>query len=85
MKSKKIEVPVLPGEKIYYFSEKFGIIEYKVSSLVINENGIFIVVSGNFDCGEEVSFSFEKIGEEIFLNESDAEEYMETIKCQTQN
>lgn len=76
MKAKKIEVPVLPGELIYYVSGKFGIVEYKVYSLRIKEKGIFIEVEGDFDQGEEIVFPLEKIGREIFLSKNEAIKFM---------
>lgn len=73
MEYKKIEVPVLPEEFIYYVTSKSEIIEHKVSSIKISKTDIFIEIHGNFDSGEEVVFSSKQIGKEIFLDKNDAE------------
>ena len=76
MGNKKIEVPVFPGESIYYATVKFGVVEYKVSSLIVKSHEIFVEIEGDFDCGEEVMFSSKEIGKNIFLTEYDANAFV---------
>lgn len=85
MGNKTIQVPITPGESIYYITNKFGIVKYEVEAVIIKRNGVFIEISGNFDLDEVIVFSVEDIGTEIFLSEDDAKQFTRESKCQTQN
>lgn len=73
---KTIEVPVMPGEFIYYLSYNKEVIEYKVYSVIVIKDNVLIEIEGNFDLGEEVRFSAKQIGKEIFLSEEEANEFV---------
>lgn len=78
MGNKFIEVPLIPGDKIYYRGLKDEIMEYTVKYILIGMQRTFIEIEGNFDFGEEVGFSVEDIGKIIFLNRNDAKTFLES-------
>lgn len=73
-KGKLLELPVAVGDTVYAYCSQFGLLEYTVDCIVVEESVIFQCSSySEFECLDQIEPNISDFGKTVFLTREEAE------------